>query len=186
VKAEKSPGVLLWELIKDKGFNFDQCEDIVLDHQAGKKFFSADYELFVDRQHYILKRKNSHITPSLSIEENAKSVTRDNVTLKIDFIESENFVLDRSPHVAQLDLDKISYPLTWRSWEAGDSFVPFGLGHSKKISDFLIDLKMALPQKNAVTVLESNGTIVWVVGHRINDNYKVTGKTARVVVIRSE
>jgi tRNA(Ile)-lysidine synthase len=184
LKTQYNPGVLLWEIIKDKGFNFDQCEDIVSEHQPGKKFSSGNHELFVDRQHYILREKSLDDAPSLSIEENAKSVTRNNLTLKIDFIGSDNFVLNKSQHVAQLDLDKISYPLTWRTWQSGDAFVPYGLGHSKKISDFLIDLKLPLPQKKAVTVLESDGTIVWVVGHRINDNFKVTGKTERVVVIR--
>jgi len=73
-------------------------------------------------------------------------------------------------------------------WQAGDSFVPLGMSQHKKVSDFLIDEKVPVTLKSGVTVLESNGEIVWIVGYRIDDRYKltkITRQAARFQVIQS-
>ena len=82
--------------------------------------------------------------------------------------------------VAAFDLDKLQFPLILRNWKKGDSFQPFGMKGRKKVSDFLIDNKVPLPLKNKVLVLTSNNKIVWLVGHRIDDRFKVTKKTKKI------
>jgi tRNA(Ile)-lysidine synthase len=96
------------------------------------------------------------------------------------------FSLNKVTDIAQLDFDKIKYPLMWRSWQAGDYFIPLGLGHSKKLSDFFIDMKLSMPEKNKVTVIESAGKIVWVVGLRIHDHFKISESTTRILTVRFE
>jgi tRNA(Ile)-lysidine synthase len=181
--ATAFPAVMLWELIKDRGFNFTQCQEIVADHQPGKKFFSATHVLVTDREAYILQEKKPEHVLSLAIEAQMASVKNGNAALHFEVCPRAQFSLAKDQAVAQLDLDKITYPLLWRTWRNGDSFVPLGMHHSKKLSDFLIDLKVPLPEKEKVTVIESAGTIVWVVGLRINDHYKVTPQTSRILTI---
>src|SRR5690606_29121202 len=104
--------------------------------------------------------------------------------LQLEVVPREKFQLEKSSAIAQLDADKIQFPLTWRSWREGDDFIPFGVRHSKKISDFLIDMKVPLPAKSKVSVIEASGEILWVVGYRISNRFCVTENTANVLVIR--
>jgi tRNA(Ile)-lysidine synthase len=76
--------------------------------------------------------------------------------------------------------------MLWRKWKSGDIFFPLGLSHRKKVSDFLIDEKVPVHEKNAVTVIESGGEIVWVAGHRVDDRFRVTDKTKSVLEMRLE
>ena len=90
------------------------------------------------------------------------------------------------PHRAQLDARLLQYPLTLRRWEEGDRFVPFGMSGHKKVSDFLKDCKVPLVEKQRQFVLLSGGEIVWVVGHRIDDRYRLTEHTEQVLCITRE
>ncbi|MBT1697989.1 tRNA lysidine(34) synthetase TilS [Fulvivirgaceae bacterium PWU4] len=184
IDSTASPAVMLWELIKDKGFNFAQCQEIVTDHQSGKKFFSSTHELFTDREAYILQEKSNTHVADVTIEAQAPLVSNGHGELHFDVQTRSQFTLSKDPLLAQLDLDKITYPLVWRCWQHGDSFVPLGMQHSKKLSDFFIDLKIPLPEKEKITVLESAGVIVWVVGLRIHDHYKITAGTSRILTVQ--
>src|SRR5690606_15849275 len=87
--------------------------------------------------------------------------------------------------IARMDADQLVFPLVWRYWREGDRFVPLGMKQHKKVSDFLVDEKISLPDKDHVTVIESAGEIVWVVGLRVSEKVKVTESTARVLVARA-
>jgi tRNA(Ile)-lysidine synthase len=179
-----APAVLLWELIKDRGFNFEQCQDMVKEHQPGKQFHSDKYVFTVDRQHFlILPRENDKNIPSQYIQIEDTIIENDKRFLDLTIVEKAAFRLNTLPSIAQVDVDKIKYPLVWRAWKAGDYFIPLGMRQSKKLSDFLIDLKLPSPQKEKITVIESDGTIIWVVGLRIHDHFKVTDGTKRVLTI---
>jgi tRNA(Ile)-lysidine synthase len=119
----------------------------------------------------------------LEIDENTFSVTRGDRTLTFKNSDIDSFELRLNKDLAQLDYDKIKYPILWRTWKPGDAFTPLGMHESKKISDYLIDIKMPLFDKESITVLESNGEIVWLVGHRINEHFKVTASTRSVLIV---
>ena len=89
-------------------------------------------------------------------------------------------------NVALLDADKVTYPLTLRRWKEGDSFTPFGMTGSKKVSDFLIDAKVSMAEKGRQFVLLSEGKIAWLIGRRISDDFRITNKTERVIRITKE
>lgn len=175
---------LLWELIKKEGFNFSQCRDILQHHQPGKYFFSDTHYLVVDRGTYILYPKEDDAFFSREIARNETQVFHAGVFLSLEEVSREAFVLEKNAWVAQLDADLLRYPLIWRTWKTGDYFVPLGMKHTKKVSDFLIDLKVSLPEKKRVTVIESGGEIAWVAGYRISEKFKVTEQTKRVLRIR--
>jgi tRNA(Ile)-lysidine synthase len=91
---------------------------------------------------------------------------------------------DRDPMIACLDKEKVSFPLNWRTWKEGDYFFPFGMKGRKKVSDFLIDLKLSIPDKQSVTVIESEQGIICLPGFRIDDRFKVTSNTRNTLVLK--
>ena len=101
----------------------------------------------------------------------------------VTLVNIENFKLDTNPNIAQLDFDKLQFPLTLRHWKKGDFFVPFGQRGKQKLSDFFINQKLSRFEKEQIWLLCSGDDIVWIVGHRIDDRYKITSKTKQVLVV---
>ena len=87
---------------------------------------------------------------------------------------------------AYLDADKLKWPLTLRRWQEGDWFIPFGMTGKKKVSDYLIDRKLSLPHKQRQFVLLSGEDIVWVVGERIDDRFRLDAKSEQVLCVTRE
>jgi tRNA(Ile)-lysidine synthase len=83
--------------------------------------------------------------------------------------------------LAFIDADKISFPLTLRKRRSGDYFYPFGFGKKKKLQDFFVDEKIPRDERDAVPLLTSGGDVVWVVGKRLDDRFKVDIRTKRVL-----
>jgi tRNA(Ile)-lysidine synthase len=81
-----------------------------------------------------------------------------------------------------LDYDKLVFPLTLRSWQEGDSFVPFGMEGEKKVSDFLIDAKYNLFEKERVLILQSEQDIAAVIGSRSGQRYAIGSGTQKILV----
>src|SRR5258706_168153 len=171
---------LLWNLIKHLGFNLDQCRQVVksMYGQSGKKFFSTEFELIIDRDHLIISKLETEV-PEVLIEKGKTEVHSGKLILKIS--ETEGAEILKSPSMAILDASKLNYPLKWRKWKTGDYFHPLGMSHKKKLSDFFIDLKISAADKEKITVLESGNEIAWVVGHRIDDYFKITNSTKRAL-----
>ena len=95
-----------------------------------------------------------------------------------------DFAIPRNKNRACLDADKVVLPLTVRKWRQGDKFVPFGMKGKKKVSDYLTDRKFSLFQKENQYVVCSAGQIVWLVGERSDDRFRVTEDTKRVLIIQ--
>ena len=93
------------------------------------------------------------------------------------------FTIRDDSSLGAFDLDKLVFPLIVRKWQSGDRFYPLGMLHSKKLSDFLIDTKVPVNFKERIQVLVSEGNIVWVVGQRIDNRFKVTEETKNVLEI---
>jgi len=171
---------LLWNSVKAHGFSYDLCQEAfeIKDKQSGKQFLSLSHKLVVDRDYFITTPLENYWS-ELRIEANQSRVSLGPWRLEI----SATLVIKPSENImeAVLDADKIVFPLTWRKWRSGDSFFPLGMTHRKKISDFLIDRKISVGEKDSVTVLESAGEIVWLAGHRIDNRYKLTSVTKRAL-----
>ena len=184
--SSPAPAVLLWEIIKAHGFNYDQAKDVVGSHQPGKVFHSATHTLTVDRDSYLVRPNESAVIPEIAIGRDFREVSNGDQKIGLRETTRAGYDIVQASSTAQLDSDKLQFPLKWRQWKPGDSFVPFGMNQTKKLSDFLIDQKVPLPDKARITVIESNGEIVWVVGFRIHDAYKITDKTKRILVIEQQ
>ncbi|MBR4147194.1 MAG: tRNA lysidine(34) synthetase TilS [Bacteroidales bacterium] len=165
---------LLFEWLRDYGFNSDQVHFIyeAMNGQPGTTFFSPTHRLTIERD-------GLELTPICEQTESSVELAYEQLS------KDESFVLDKSSEVAQLDYDKLTFPLKLRKWQAGDRFHPLGMKGSKLLSDFFVDQKMTTRQKEECLVLTTaNDEIVWVVGRRIDDRFKVTYKTKTILIAR--
>ena len=115
------------------------------------------------------KRKRFEIT----IEEGQSEVVFPGWKIAITYNCKNLINLAQPNNIALLDASKLSFPLTLRKWQLGDKFQPFGMKGKKKVSDFLIDQKVPIHEKEKVLVLLSGNEICWVVGWRIDERFKV-------------
>ncbi|MBD0287622.1 MAG: tRNA lysidine(34) synthetase TilS, partial [Flavisolibacter sp.] len=118
-----------------------------------------------------------------AIEKDNKKVAFSGGCLELKWVDKEKFVLHTSKSIAQLDTRQIQFPLLLRKWREGDYFYPLGMQKKKKLARFFIDQKISKNKKENIWVLESAQRIVWVVGHRIDDRFKITEKTKQVLQI---
>ncbi len=175
------PGVgtaFLWHYIRQFGFSYSQSEDILrsLSGQPGKQFISTTHKLVVDRDFLVLNPVNQ-IDGEVVIESTQESAVLGSHKMLIKPV--NELAPSTDPQMAIVDFDKVTFPLVWRRWKAGDLFYPLGMTHRKKISDFLIDAKISRGEKDFVTILESAGEIVWVVGHRIDNRFRLTPESKK-------
>jgi tRNA(Ile)-lysidine synthase len=178
---------VVYEMLRPYGFNADVVEDLLQSLDAGKsgtRFFSPTHIAYLNRRRIILKDIREEENYRFTVEENDPRAYGPGGVLLFETLEREDVENLRQPEeVALLDAAKIAYPLTVRVWQEGDSFIPLGMEGRKKISDFLIDEKVALPDKERQLVIVSGGDIVWLVGWRIDERYKVTEQTKHVLRI---
>ena len=117
------------------------------------------------------------------IEVSDKEIDLELGELKLKTYPSSDHQLSTSNNMATLDADNITFPLLLRKWKQGDYFYPLGMQKKKKLSKFFIDQKMSLTDKEKVWVIESNKKIIWVIGKRIDDRFKITGKTKNILEV---
>jgi len=186
---KKSPfaSVLLYEILKKYHFNSDVAEEVFnsLDSESGKQFFSPTFRLVKDRQNLIIAKRNSAKTKNeFAISLKVKRLI---TPLKIELSQvenSENFKIPKDSKIACLDFKKLKFPLQLRKWEEGDFFYPLGMKQKKKISNFFIDIKLSLPEKENTWLLCSGSDIVYVSGKRIDERYKVGKETKTIYLVR--
>lgn len=177
----ENPESVLWNLIKCFGFNFDQCRQMVKAmKQSGKIFLAARHTLVIDRDELIISENKTALN-EVTIEIDQRHALLGKQMLHIE--RNENIEIKNDLSMAQLDASKLMFPLRWRKWKSGDSFFPLGMNHTKKISDFLIDQKISLADKSTITVVESGNEIVWLVGLRMDDRYKITPATRASITL---
>jgi tRNA(Ile)-lysidine synthase len=183
VSRLQHPLSLLLRILEPYGFNYSHCCDILdaLHGQAGKTFLTASHQLVVDREKLILTVLPEKLKPvNIASGDDISAMGPFHLTIG----ERQGNAFDADPAIAILDKDKVSFPLQWRTWKEGDYFFPLGMKGKKKVSDFLVDLKLSIPEKQSVTVIESNDGIVWLPGLRIDDRFKVTDQTRTSLVLR--
>ncbi len=168
---ETAPETVLFEILHPLGFNTAQVRDIcrTLDGQPGKIFTNADWRIVKDRD-------------SLLIESMQEAAEQPVLEMK-EYPYTRDFIIPRGKNTACLDADKLKHPLSLRLWRQGDTFVPFGMKGRKKVSDYLTDRKFSLLHKRQQWVLCCGNDIVWLVGERTDNRFRIDGKTRKALVI---
>jgi len=176
-----SAPALLFEILNPYGFSNDICENATKCVSTGRQFFSRTHRLVCDRDSLILQKIDNEAPCEYLIDENVANMEIP-IRLKMDtFDRYAGFVPCASPHIACLDADKLQFPLLLRKWKQGDSFRPLGMKKMKKLSDFFINAKLSLIDKERCWVLVSGGEIAWITGKRIDDRFKIGDETKRVM-----
>ena len=171
---------LLFEWLRQYGFNIDQCRFIydAMETGIGNKYYSPTHQLVIGRNELQLSEIKPGEDEVVQIEIGEKEILSPIHLRFSQFEKTADFIIDKSPNIALLDADKIRFPLTLRHWHHGDRFHPLGMKGSKLLSDFFGDQKFTEWQKQNVWLLVSaDNEIFWVVGYRIDDRYKVTKDT---------
>lgn len=177
---------LLYEIISPYGFNSSQTKDILSSLpqlQTGKFFLSGSHKLIKDRENLIISKNENKTDEAYLIESDAESV---NEPIKLIFKKIKNsskIKFSNDNNIALLDADKINYPLTLRTGKNGDYFYPLGMKGKKSVSDFFTDIKLNQFEKDKTYFLCSENKIIWIIGHRIDDRYKITNKTKNILKI---
>jgi tRNA(Ile)-lysidine synthase len=191
IKYYQSAAYFLEELLKDFGFNYFQSKEIYhsLDGLSGKVFHSTTHTLLKDREDLIITAQplpdREGISLNKTILNSQNEIVFEGGILKFSVIEIADFEANfaKNNTILFVDYDKITLPLMLRIWQEGDWFIPLGMKGRKKISDFLIDKKISMNLKKVIFLLTSQGNVLWVVGHRADDRFKITATTQRVLKV---
>jgi tRNA(Ile)-lysidine synthase len=175
--------VYLFEILKPYGFNAASAEEILrsLDGISGKQFSSPTHRLIRDRKDLVIQKKDDLQAGKKTITVKKKQASAQAGALKLSFSQlPAGTKFSHSEMSASLDLDTLSFPLTIRKWKKGDAFQPIGMKGKKKLSDFFTDRKLSIAQKEDTWLLMSGKEVAWVIGLRIDDRFKITGKTKKI------
>lgn len=176
---------IAWELFREFGCSSAQTQQVLslLDSESGRYVETATHRIIRNRQWLLITPLTTEDAPLVVIEPEQPHIHFKGGQLHIRRQERGTTAIPAAPETAWLDAAQVSYPLILRKWKQGDYFYPLGMPKKKKVSRFLIDQKLSLPQKENVWVLESNKRIVWVIGMRIDDRMKITPGTKEVLSV---
>ncbi|HEX8677411.1 MAG TPA: tRNA lysidine(34) synthetase TilS, partial [Segetibacter sp.] len=176
---------IVYEIIKDFGFTANQTNEVIglLESETGKYISSSTYRIIKNRSWLIISPQQTMEAANILIEAADKKVQFSDGELTFEIIETLGFQVPSDNNIATLDYSQIAYPLLLRKWKQGDYFYPLGMKKKKKLSKFFIDQKLSKIDKERVWVLEMNKKILWIVGHRIDDRFKIQSSTKQVFKI---
>ena len=193
LRQTASPRSVLFEILTPYNFTPSTIEDISesIDSISGKIFFSDSNSDFEKKKYRLIKDRNSFLLDVVNdiynenemylIEEGTSEINFP-VSIKIREISSPADIIYNS-HFLYIDADKIKYPLVLRKWRSGDWFIPFGMKGKKKLSDYFTDRKFSLKDKEDVWLLTYENDIVWIVGERNDNRFKITENTKKIIFI---
>ena len=176
--------MLLYEILKSFGFNADQCRDM-LTSAVGRHFMSSSHTAVINRASIEVAPHNSR-EESIHVIDLEDEMIEIPVRLEIKHEHNLPFATDMvngktsvafSPEILQCS------QVLLRHWREGDRFRPFGLHGSKLISDLFTDLKLTEKEKNDTWLLEADGEIVWVLGYRSSQSFKVSSNSTHYLLI---
>ena len=178
-----SPSAFLHEWLMPMGFNSAQTEQILcaVNGEPGREFTSTTHTLVIDRTKIIVEPVSQPMK-SIKVPESGTYRYDETTIYKIEYTKDIN--ISKSADVATVDADKVKFPLIIRPLENGDWFIPFGMTGRKLVSDYLTDKKFSILQKRRqLAVTDASGDIVWIVGCRTDNRFKVSAETTKILRI---
>ncbi|MAB49819.1 MAG: tRNA lysidine(34) synthetase TilS [Flavobacteriaceae bacterium] len=186
-KKQNNPKAFLYEAFKNCGFTEWNDVEGLLDAETGKYIVSNTYKLTKHREFLILTTRHSKLVSEsqsgLFLTKLDIEVGKVQTPIGILFFDEAEALLDNSKTTIYADVKKLNYPLELRQWETGDVFHPIGMKGKKKVSKYLKDEKLTPSEKENTWVLTSENKIVWIVGRRADERFKVTDQTKKILKI---
>ena len=186
LKREADSGAVLFEILAPLGFNSTQIENIVasLDSQPGVRFISVTHQLIKERDSFTVSPiASSPFKPiTLNLEPDTTSALPDGSVLTIATAQAGT-PISRLQSTATFDADLIKGPVTIRPWQEGDWFIPFGMKGRKLVSDYLTDCKVSAFDRQRQLVATCGNDIIWVMGRRSDNRYRVTDNTTKQLIL---
>ena len=171
----------LYQWLEPLGFSDWESINDLATAQSGKQIHSQNHTLLKDRNFLIVfPKQESEKTTLFLIEKDQNEIK---FPLKIKFCNVDD-ISNQATNTIFVDEDKLQFPLVIRKWQEGDWFYPHGLNGKKKLSKFFKDEKYSLLDKSEAWLLCSNNQIVWIIGDRQDDRFKVTETTTKILKIK--
>ena len=180
-----SPDAILYELLKTYDFTRQVAEDVYLSltKESGKTFFSSTHRLIKDRDYLLLSPLVKEEVCEYTLTGGEK-VWSGPVELSFEkIVIKKDFHIRKDKNIAYFDYDKLTFPLTLRTWKEGDWFIPFGMKGRKKLSDYFSDHKFSRFDKERTWLLCSGDAVIWIVGERSDDRFCLDKTTKSVLVV---
>jgi tRNA(Ile)-lysidine synthase len=184
---QPAPKTVLYELLKTYGFTPYVSAEIfnALTGESGKIFEATEstYKLLKDRDQLIIFKPDAEIT-EYKLSEDVSEWQNLPVNLSADKIPVDSsYEINKSPSIGIFDYDKIRFPLTLRKWKTGDWLIPFGMTGRQKLSDYFSNHKFSLLEKKEAWVLCSGKDVLWIIGQRIDNRFRIDDKTKTAFII---
>jgi tRNA(Ile)-lysidine synthase len=179
LRLSRTPFTILKEILEPKGFSSDQVFEVldILDSVSGTEVSSETHRVLKDRDELLISELDSEeIAPNLQFELLERGQVRSLSTdPNIAFMDADRL------EVSNLSFDSGFPDFQLRKWQQGDRFQPLGMNGWKLLSDFFIDQKFSISEKKKTWVLTFRNEIVWVVGKRLDNRFRVTPNTKKVL-----
>jgi len=177
---------ILYELFKPFGLNNGQLNDLISITlgKTGGQIFTESHRIIRNRKELIVSQLSTNrilLYNIFNIREFKKAPFI--ISAKYQII-SDKFKMSADPAIAFIDGEKISFPLIIRQWRAGDFFYPLGMNRRKKLSDYFIDKKYSAHSKESAMILESEGKIIWIIGDRLDNRFRISNSTKKALIIK--
>ena len=171
----------IYELFYIYGFESPREIQKLYTSQSGKLMRSSTHRLIKNREDLILEPLHQTKRQVYKIHSGEKALILPDSQLIFSNVAT---IEEVEKNIAYVDRDALKFPLVVRKAKAGDYFYPFGMQGKKKISKFYKDEKLSLPQKENTWLVCSADTVVWIIGHRLDDRFKITEQTKTILKIR--
>ncbi len=167
-------------------YSFAAFEHFVNESQTGGRFLFDDrLSALIDRKNirFIIDEQVEDVNIAINLNETVKIF---NALVSLRGVSAEDVEYSADKNVEYICGDRLRFPLRLRTWRKGDAFRPLGMRGRQKLSDFLINRKIASDRKNRILILENGGEIIWVVGLQIDNRYKINKKCKQIIRLQQK
>jgi tRNA(Ile)-lysidine synthase len=179
---------ILFEIMKEYHFSPSQTDEMIrlMDSTNGKYITSSSHRIIKNRGWLIIAPVNDESATHIVIDGDCEVEYPEGwIRINTKLLEgSEHFI--SPPGTEYLDAKKIRFPMLLRKWKAGDYFYPLGMKKKKKLARFFIDQKLSKTAKEKIWVLVMDSQIIWVVGQRIDNRFRMDASTNKILMLRNE
>jgi len=175
---------IIYEIIRTYHFSAAQVDEVIAlcDSESGKYLQSPTHRVIKNRKWLIIAPNNGEGSAHIVIDGPGRWSLGDR-ELELRLLPVEGQGLSSGNFSARIDADKLPFPLLVRKWRSGDYFYPLGMKKKKKLARFFIDNKLSKTDKEKIWVLEGNRKIIWIIGMRIDERFKLTAQTKKILHI---